>query len=382
MSATGSVTVPEIPSRPLTTKVSFRLVSHESLTERASERGGRGRGEDAVATTRCVSAVGIVGLIWRVGVYKGRPGRGWWLRRGLFISSAVFAVAALAGCDSGRPAGKSAVPAASARTTVVCVTSAAKGSCGPYRYPAITGSTGQNTSVGQDVWSPISGWSQTLHATSPGNWYVTANMPAGNTAVVSFPNVGQEYHYTNTLAGFSSIYSSFTENMNPTSGTRAEAAYDIWLNKGRNEVMIQHDIVRRGTCPVRATAKFGGSGGVPVQDWNLCKYGSELIWQLSGAGEHSGTVDIRAMLTWLINHGYLPHRSGLSNISYGFEICSTGGRPETFRLSRYSISAVSHQRIAGAGHPHHRSVAAAAPGAARGRPNDQPIEAPAAASAR
>ena len=34
MSATVSVTVSEIPSRPLTTKVSFRLVSHESLTER------------------------------------------------------------------------------------------------------------------------------------------------------------------------------------------------------------------------------------------------------------------------------------------------------------------------------------------------------------
>ena len=34
MSATVSVTVSEIPSRPLNTKVSFRLVSHESLTER------------------------------------------------------------------------------------------------------------------------------------------------------------------------------------------------------------------------------------------------------------------------------------------------------------------------------------------------------------
>jgi hypothetical protein len=158
---------------------------------------------------------------------------------------------------------------------------------------------------------------------------------------VSFPNVGQQYYYTNTLAGFSSIYSSFTENMNQASGTSAEAAYDIWLNNWGNEVMIQHDIVNRGTCQAAATATFGGSGGVPVQSWNLCVYGSELIWQLTGTGEQSGRVDILAMLTWLENKGYLPKASGLTDISYGFEICSTGGRAETFAVSGFSITATS-----------------------------------------
>ena len=189
------------------------------------------------------------------------------------------------------------------------------------------------------MWNTIPGWSQTLHATGPGSWYVTANMPAGNTAVVSFPDAGQQYYYKNTLTGFSAIYSSFAENMNPASGTSAEAAYDIWLNNWNNEVMIQHNIVNRGSCPVLAAARFGGSGGVPVQDWNLCKYGSELIWQLAGAPERAGSVDILAMLDWLVRRGYLPQGSGLTDISYGFEICSTGGRPETFTVSRFSISA-------------------------------------------
>jgi hypothetical protein len=287
-----------------------------------------------------------------------RPGQRWWPRRRLFISTAVFAVAALAGCSSGDTTGKSAAPASRAAsstpatasplpsssgtgTTGACVTSAPKGGCGPYRYPAITHSNGQNTSVAQDVWNPIPGWSQTLHAIDPGNWYVTADMPAGNTAVVSFPDVGQQYYYTNTLADFSSIYSSFAENMNPLSGTSAEAAYDIWLNNWHNEVMIQHDIVNRGACSVLTSAGFGGSGGVPVRRWNLCKYGSELIWQLSDSREQSGSVDILAMLRWLVSHGYLPKESGLTDISYGFEICSTGGRPETFTVSRFSISARS-----------------------------------------
>jgi hypothetical protein len=150
----------------------------------------------------------------------------------------------------------------------------------PYRYPAITCNNGQNTTVAQDVWNPIPQWPQTLHAIEPGNWYVTADMPAGNTAVVSFPDVGQQYYYPNTLADFSSIHSSFAEDMNQVSGTSAEADYDIWRNDWRNEVMIQNDIVNRDACPVLTSAGFGGSGGVPVQLWSLCRYGSELIWQL------------------------------------------------------------------------------------------------------
>lgn len=312
-----------------------------------------------------LNVVGLVGLIiWRVGAYEGRPGWAWSQRRWLLISLAVFTVVALGGCDSGHAGKNAAAPAsskasstagpsptpttsgpspspASTGTTGVCVTSAAKGSCGPYRYMAITNSDGQNTFVGQDVWNPIPGWSQTLRATGPGNWSVTANMPAGNTAVVSFPNTGQQYYYTNTLKDFSSIYSSFAEDMHATSGTSAWGAYDIWLNNWKNEVMIQHDFAGNGPCPAVATATFGGSGGVPVRDWNLCKYGSELIWKLTGGNARSGTLDILSMLTWLENHGYLPHGSGLVDISYGFEICSTGGKPEEFTLSDFSIRAAS-----------------------------------------
>jgi hypothetical protein len=269
------------------------------------------------------------------------------LTRSAFVSSGVLAMlVAIGGCDPGHAAGLAAASGATPNATAVatspagqCVTSAVKGACGPYLDRAIYHSDGQDTFVGQDVWNPISGWSQTLHVVNPGNWYATADMPAGNTAVVSFPNVGEEYYYTNSLAGFSSIRSSFRESMHAAGGTSAEAAYDIWLNDWRYEVMIQHDIVNRGTCPVVATASFGGSGGIPVQRWNFCKYGSELIWQLPGKGEQSGSVDILAMLNWLVGHGYLPHASGLTDISYGFEICSTGGRPETFAVSRFTISA-------------------------------------------
>jgi hypothetical protein len=95
--------------------------------------------------------------------------------------------------------------------------------------------------VDQSVWSPIPGWRQTLHAADPGHWYVTANMSAGNTAVVSFPNT--EFFDNKALSGFSSIVSSFTDGIPRRAGTNAEASYDIWFNNTGtvDEVMIQND---------------------------------------------------------------------------------------------------------------------------------------------
>ena len=266
-----------------------------------------------------------------------------------FVPLALVAMLAV-GCGSAAPPAPKPLPAPSrsaSPSAAACTTNAAKGTCGPYDYPQMPGTTDAGPTVGQDVWNPIPGWQQTLTATTPGNWHVTANMPAGNTAVVSMPgntaNYGQVTNIPNPLSHYSSIYSSFTENMNATGRTSAEAAYDIWLGQGSsskwsNEVMIQHDIVNRGICPVAATATFGGSAGVPVQKWNLCKYGSELIWQLPGSGEQSGRVDILSMLTWLENHGYMPKGSGLWQIDYGFELCSTGGVNENFEVSSYSIT--------------------------------------------
>jgi hypothetical protein len=188
------------------------------------------------------------------------------------------------------------------------------------------------------VWSPISGWHQTLYATDPGNWHVTANMPAGNTAVVSFPNTGAAYG-EQPLSKFSEIYSSFSENMNATAGTSAWAAYDLWFNNWDKEVMIQHDFAGNGPCTFVATQAFGGSGGVPVQTWGLCQYGDELIWKLTGGSEQKGSVDILSMITWLEKHGYLRSSSTITDLSYGFEICSTGGKDENFQVSSFSITA-------------------------------------------
>ena len=73
------------------------------------------------------------------------------------------------------------------------------------------------------MWNPISGWQQTLTATDPGSWQVTANMPDKNTAVI-FPEHRGGYN-SPQLSSFPAIYSSFSETMGSSSATSAHAAY-------------------------------------------------------------------------------------------------------------------------------------------------------------
>jgi hypothetical protein len=210
--------------------------------------------------------------------------------------------------------------------------------------------------VGNNVFGPASNsYSQTLYVATPGHWSVVANFPPG-TSVRSFPNTGQTQDWINgtnlpaALSSWSSMVSSYSVSLNAHSGTVGEAAYDLWLNDWHNEVMIQTDFAGDSLRPrcdvlhdVITTQTFGGTEGVPVQRWNLCKFGSEIIWQPpTGTNYSSGKVNVMAMLTWLETHGggkYLPAKPTLTAISFGFEICSTASRNQTFRVNNFSFTA-------------------------------------------
>ena len=233
--------------------------------------------------------------------------------------------------SSPRPSPTSTTPAASSGSAA-CVTSQAKFNCGPFHYPQIAGAPSDPT-VGNNVWNPIPGWHQTLYANNPGDWSVVANMPAGNTAVVSYPS-SQTLFNDKSLSDFRQLTSSFTETMNANSGTSGWSMYDIWLdNAGKvDEVMVQHDFARNGACGPDASMTFNG------QSWYLCNFGNSVAIKLKG-DESSGTVDLLAMFNWLKDHGYITSSAQLGAIDYGWEIASTGGQSEKFTVSRYTISA-------------------------------------------
>jgi hypothetical protein len=228
------------------------------------------------------------------------------------------------------------------------------GICGPYNYPDVTGNNGNNVNVQMGYWNQAnapSGSTQTMYVTNPGSWYVDATLPTGNTAVETYPN--SDAIYTEPLlSSYAYMYSSYAGDMNSNSNTSAEAAYDIWLNNGNNEVMIWTDISNRssaGCSSTLAQVSFGGSYGVPAHLWDLWRCSSgEIVWQLdqqalgSGTpgvyGLPSGSADIYAMLTWLVTNGYLPSGTTIRQIEYGFEIASTGGVDEQFQVTGWSIT--------------------------------------------
>jgi hypothetical protein len=200
--------------------------------------------------------------------------------------------------------------------------------------------------VSNDMWNcPQAACGRELiWANSSSDWGVVSTMAKGNTAVLTFPDVQEQFGANDqpaSLANARQLVSSFTEAMPTTPGTISEAAYDIWLNNWNTEIMIwvdnQH---QKFYIPVAGTVTFGGqkftvyaysgkSGGYPSGPFDFVLQGNET----------SGTVHIMSAIWWLEQHGYISaHGAGINAVDFGWEICSTGGQPEDFSVSRFTIS--------------------------------------------
>jgi hypothetical protein len=254
--------------------------------------------------------------------------------------------------------GLAAVPATAYAST--CTASGQNGTCGPYHYAStsnpdgyIVNSNGYDTYVVNDCWAnPSCDLSQTT--TDPGHWSVTGTEPAGNTAVHDYPDTQQLFNNwtghgwngsgtaTNTpISGLSSLSSVFRESMPHNSGTIAEAGYDIWTNYS-SDIMIWVDNVNRGT----GGATKIGTATIGKQHFTVYQYGGaggEIIFSLDGPGgtgtfahETSGTVNILSTLRWVQAHGYVKDIA-ISQIDFGWELCSTGGSAETFTMKHFTI---------------------------------------------
>lgn len=220
-----------------------------------------------------------------------------------------------------------------------CVTSVQPhGTCGPYPgYTQVTG-TSDAPYVDQNVWGGNSTYKQTLYANSPGNWYVIANAVNDSGSVLTYPNTG--WHSTGKVDSYSTIVSSFSATLPHNAQAIGWAAYDLWFNNWKDEVMIQTDIDANSSydCTAVATATFGGD------PWHLCVFGSERVWKPGTNDQHlnnqaSGTINVKAFLVWMENNGYLPAGSTWTGGSFGFEICNTNGTNQKFQVNAFSWKA-------------------------------------------
>lgn len=183
--------------------------------------------------------------------------------------------------------------------------------------------------------------SYTLYANSHSDWQVVANQaacPTRNCAVEAYDSA--QYNYENkpgtkTIADIKHMRSYFRETMPTgnlaTNGFDAEAAYDIWLNNYGLEVMIWVD--NQGQTPAGqglGTVKIDG------QQFVVFNGGSTYSFVL-GQNETSGQIDIAAILNWLVSNHYVDASSYLTQFNFGFEICSTAGKDETFTVNKLTL---------------------------------------------
>jgi len=183
---------------------------------------------------------------------------------------------------------------------------------------------------------------QTICGNSESDWQVTSTQRAGNTGILTYPSVQLNYNgmHGYQLSAFTSMTSSYTENMHAVSGTQAQAAYDIWLNGLGKEVMVWVD--NYGTpadikviAPRLATTTFSGA------TWDLYEKGHRDTFIRRGDAT-SGTVDLFAALKFLEDRGDLAPGDILWQVNFGWEIASTAGAPETFTVSNYSLTSTTN----------------------------------------
>jgi hypothetical protein len=282
--------------------------------------------------------------------------------------------------STGTPPASSPGPAATSVTTApsgtnqawACVTTSPTGICprGSDYTSGSTNSNGYNSYIANNCWGDPN-CQQTLSANSFGDWRVTANEPAGNGSVRTAPEAQQQFNnwcpgsktWSNLtqngcgsnegktpISALSQLTSTYAESTPHNSQTIAQWAWDNWLDNDSgypDEVMVWVD--NNGRCN---SGSFGTQVHAPVsiagQEWTPHRYpdSSEFIWSLDGPGgagtcaqQASGTVDLLALLKWMQANGFAAPGATLSLMDGVFEICSTGGAPETFRVSSYSVTA-------------------------------------------
>jgi hypothetical protein len=182
--------------------------------------------------------------------------------------------------------------------------------------------------VYNNEWNQSAG-PQTIWANSYARWGVQSKQAAGNTAVETYPSVQKNYNEV-PLSSFRLIRSGFTESMPASrSGLDAEAAYDVWLNKYKIEVMIWVD--NHGQRP---SGNVVGHTTISGQHFAVWHGGTDYTFVLNHS-ETSGVTHILASIRWLISHRYIPASATLTQVNFGWEIASTAGKSEAFKVSKY-----------------------------------------------
>src|SRR5262249_23702789 len=114
-----------------------------------------------------------------------------------------------------------------------------------------------------------------------------------------------------------------------------DVAYDIWLNKQANEVMIWLDTYKQVPAGDKVATAIS-LGGRSYDVWVAPASG--YLAYVPTSTFSSGTIDILAMLNHAITNGWLPASPTLGQINLGVEVCSTDDKDVTWYFDDFSVT--------------------------------------------
>ncbi|WP_233604194.1 hypothetical protein [Micromonospora sp. HM5-17] len=172
---------------------------------------------------------------------------------------------------------------------------------------------------------------QTIWANSPSNWGVWADHP--NTGgVKSYPNATR--YIGRRVSAIGPVTSSFAVTV-PTSGVAFATTYDIWSADHAHEIMLWMNWYG----PVGPLGTFQVTATVGGHTWNIYRgsNGSNQVYSfLRTSHTHSGTIDVRAIVTWIRNRGWFGDVT-VGDVQFGYEITSSAGGRD-FVTNSFSVS--------------------------------------------
>jgi Glycosyl hydrolase family 12 len=187
--------------------------------------------------------------------------------------------------------------------------------------------------VSNNEWNQSEAGPQTIWANSYRSWGVVTRQ-GDTTSVKTYPCV-KKYFDSTPLSSLTELTSTFTEAMPPAkAGYDAEAAYDLWLDHYKIEVMVWVD--NHGQKPagdVVAAATLGG------RRYELYQGGPHMFsFVLAGRQETTGQADLLGVLRWLVSHQRLSRTDTVTEVDFGWEVASTDADPMGFTMSSYSLT--------------------------------------------
>jgi hypothetical protein len=168
------------------------------------------------------------------------------------------------------------------------------------------------------------------------SFVVTSNQPTGNTAVLSYPAIQDNFNSKPLLSSFSSISATFSET-SPHVGDY-EVAWDCWFNNNANELMIWVDNYNQVPAGTKVASNVA-LGGRSYNVWSSPSSGTGgYVVFYATATFTSGTVDLLQIFNYAASHGWIPTTSTVDQLSFGVEVCSTNDQDATWTFSNYSIT--------------------------------------------